>query len=156
MNILYAILITLLVYPIVGTLLFVITENLNASIEVKVFIMTFGHPILAGILIWILGSLFNEEIAKVGVLLVIGTLLRIPFSGKKYFSNIKKESGQVTLEYLSELLRRKRITLATSEIRQVSQSKIKNLFDKPSTLSVALQDQTLKFMVLDKTRKIFL
>lgn len=154
MNILYAVLITLFVYLTIGTLLFVFVEHLKTSIKIKISIITFGHPLLTAIVIWCICPAFNKDIAGTGVLLVAGTLLRIPFSDRKYFSTVVKESGAVTIEYFSELLKRKTIRLATSEITDFTQSPGRHLIDKPSELKVTRANQTLKFKILDKTTKV--
>jgi hypothetical protein len=154
MSILYAVLVTLLVYPATGTLLFALIENFKISIRMKISIITFGHPLLAAIIIWSVCSTFNKEIAETGVLFVAGTLLRIPFSDKKYFSTVVKESGAVTIEYFSELLKRNTISLLTSEITAFTQSSCRNIFDKPSELTVSVSNQTLKFKILDKNTRI--
>ena len=156
MNILYAFLITLLVYPTIGTLLFALVENLKTSTKMKISIMTFGHPLLTGIVIWSVCSTFSKDIAETGVLFVAGALLRIPFSDRKYFSTVVKESGAVTIEYFSELLKRKTISLTTSEITDFTQSTSRHLIDKPSELTVTLSNQILKFKILDKTIKVSL
>lgn len=156
MNILYAFLITLMVYPTIGTLLFALVENLKTSTQMKISIMTFGHPLLTAIIIWFACSTFNKEIAQTGVLFVAGSLLRIPFSDRKYFSNLVKETGAVTIEYFSELLRRKTINLTTSEITDFTQSTSRHLIDKPSELTVTMANQILKFKILDKTTKVSL
>ena len=154
MNILYAFLVTLVVYPIIGTLLFTLVENVKTSTKMKISIMTFGHPLLTGIIIWFVCSTFNKEIAETGVLFVVGTLLRIPFSDRKYLSTVVKESGVVTIEYFSELLIRKTISLTTSEITGFTQSTSRHLIDKPSELIVTVANQSLKFKILDKTTKV--
>jgi hypothetical protein len=156
MNILYAFLITLIVYPTVGTLLFALVENLRTSTKMKISIMTFGHPLLTAIIIWVACSTFNKEIAETGALFVAGTLLRIPFSDRKYLSTVVKESGAVTIEYFSELLIRKTISLTTSEITDFKQSSSRHLIDKPSELTVTVSNQTMKFKILDKTTKVSL
>jgi hypothetical protein len=156
MNILYAFLITLIVYPTIGTLLFALVENLKTSMQMKISIMTFGHPLLTAIIIWFVCSTFNKEIAETGVLFVAGSLLRIPFSDRKYFSTLVKESGAVTIEYFSELLKRKTINLTTSEITDFTQSTSRHLIDKPSELTVTISNQLLKFKILDKTTKVSL
>ena len=156
MNILYAFLITLLVYPTIGTLLFALVENLKTSTKMKISIMTFGHPLLTGIVIWFVCSIFNKDIAETGILFVAGTLLRIPFSDRKYFSTVVKESGAVTIEYFSELLKRKTISLTASEIADFTQSPSLHLIDKPSELKVTTANQILKFKILDKTTQVIL
>ncbi len=156
MNSLYAFLITLLVYPTIGTFLFALVENLKTSTKMKISIMTFGHPLLTGIAIWSVCSTFNNVIAETGVLFVAGTLLRIPFSDKRYFSTVVKESGTVVIEYYSELLRRKTIFLTTSEITDCTQSTSRHLIDKPSELTLTIPGQVLKFMILEKTTKVSL
>ena len=150
MNILYAFVITLLVYPIFGTLVLILVENLRVSLNLKILILTFGHPILAAIFIWLLCSMFNPEIAKTGVLIVGGSLLRIPFSDRKYFSSLARESGVLTITYVSELLKRKVIKIDISEIKGLTQSKSDRLIDKPSELLVTLPNQTLSFKILEK------
>lgn len=156
MNILYAFLIALLAYPIIGTLLFTLVENLKTSTKIKISIMTFGHPLLTGIAIWTICSTFSKEIAETGILFIAGTLLRIPFSDRKYFSTFVKESGAMTIEYFSELLIRKTISLTTSEITYFTQSTTRSLIDKPSELTVTTTNETLKFKILDKTTKVSL
>ena len=156
MNILYAFLITLIVYPTIGTLLFALVENLKTSTKMKIFIMTFGHPLVTAIIMWIACSSFNKEIAEAGVLFVAGTLLRIPFSGRKYLSTVVKASGAVTIEYFSELLKRKTISLTTSDITEFAQSTSRHLIDKPSELVVIASNQILNFKILDKTTKVSL
>jgi hypothetical protein len=99
MDILYAFLITLIVYPTVGTVVFGLVENLKASTTMKILILTFGHPLFTAIIIWFVCSTFNKELAETGVLFVAGSLLRIPFSNRKYFSAIVKNSGAVRIEY---------------------------------------------------------
>src|SRR5215813_4865427 len=103
MNILYGFLTTLLLYPTFGTLLSALVVNLKTSTRLKVLIMTFGHPVVTGVFIWLLCSPFNREIAETGVVAIAGTLLRIPFSDKKYFSKLIKEQGFVIIEYMTEL-----------------------------------------------------
>ena len=156
MNILYAFLITLIVYPTIGTLLFALVENLKASTKMKISIMTFGHPLLTAIILWFACSTFNKEIAETGVLFVAGSLLRMPFSDRKYLSAVVKESGAVTIEYFSELLKRKTISLTTSDITGFTQSSSRKLLDKPSELTVTVSNETLKFKILDKTTKVSL
>ncbi len=156
MNVLYAFLITLVVYPTIGTLLFALVENLKTSTKMKISIMTFGHPLLTAIIIWFVCSTFNKEIAETGVLFVAGSLLRIPFSDRKYLSAVVKESGAVTIEYFSELLKRKTISLTTSDITGFTQSSSRKLIDKPSELTVIVSNETLKFKILDKTTKVSL
>ncbi|NTS40909.1 hypothetical protein HRG84_08315 [Flavisolibacter sp. BT320] len=156
MNILYAFLITIILYPAIGTILFALVENLKTSMQMKISIMTFGHPLLTASIIWLACSTFNKEIAMNGVVFVAGSLLRIPFSDKKYFSTYIKESGAVTIEYFSELLKRKTINLTTSEITDFTQSTSQNLIDKPSELTVTIANQILKFKILDKTTKVSL
>jgi hypothetical protein len=152
MTILYAVLITLVVYPTIGTLLFAWVENLNTSTKIKIAIITFGHPLLAGIVIWSLCPAFNRQIAEAGVLLIAGTLLRLPFSDRKYFSAIIKESGAVTIEYFSELLKRKTVHLTTSEITDFTRSTGRRLVDKPAQLNMFIANQTiLTFIILEKT-----
>ena len=118
--------------------------------------MTFGHPLLTAIVIWCVCSAFNKDIAETGVLFVAGTLLRIPFSDRKYLSTVVKESGAVTIEYFSELLKRKTISLTTSEITDFTQSTSRNLINKPSELTVTRANQIFKFKILDKTTKVSL
>ncbi|WP_153798838.1 hypothetical protein [Foetidibacter luteolus] len=118
--------------------------------------MTFGHPLLTAIIIWFVCSTFNKEIAETGVLFVAGSLLRIPFSDRKYLSAVVKESGAVTIEYFSELLKRKTISLTTSDITGFTQSSSRKLIDKPSELTVIVSNETLKFKILDKTTKVSL
>lgn len=156
MNILYAILITLLVYPTLGTLLFSLVENLKIPIKGKVLILTFGHPLLSGVFIWLVCSTFNREVAEIGVLLIAGTFLRIPFSDRKYFSKFIKESGKVTIEYVTELLKVKTVQISISEIKDFKQPKSRNLIDMPSELRVTLPTQSLIFKILDKNRRITL
>ncbi|TWI77975.1 hypothetical protein IQ13_4218 [Lacibacter cauensis] len=156
MNILYALLIILIVHPTVGTLLFAYVENLRTSTKVKISIMTFGHPLLTAIIIWFACPIFNKEIAETAALFVAGTLLRLPFSQRKYFSTVVKESGAVTIEYFSELLIRKTIRLTTSEITDFKQLVSRHLIDKPSEMTVTIVNQTMKFILLDKTTKVSL
>jgi len=156
MNILYAVLIALIVYPVIGTLLFILVEYLKTATKIKILIMTFGHPILTGIVMWTICSTFNSEIAEMGVLFVAGTLLRIPFSDRKYFSAFVKEAGGVKIEYFSELLIHKTISLTTSEITNFTQSTTRSLIEKPSELIVTTSKETLKFKILDKTTKVSL
>lgn len=156
MNILFAVLLTLFVYPIFGTLLSLLVENLKISINGKILILTFGHPLLTATFIWLLCYSFNQEIAETGVLLVAGTLLRIPFSDRKYFSNLIKGSGGVTIEYVTELLKTKKVQISISEIKNFAQSKNRYLIDKPSELKVTLPTQNLTFKILDKNRNITL
>lgn len=153
MNILYAFLITLIVYPTTGTLLFALVENLKTSTKAKVFIITFGHPLLTATIIWFICSAFSKEIAQTGILFVAGSLLRVPFSDRKYLSTVGEKSGAVTIEYFSELLRRKTISLTTSDITDFTQSTSRHLIDKPGELTVTAAKQTLKFKILDKTTK---
>ena len=156
MNILYAFLIALLVYPAIATLLFALVENLKVSTKVKISIMTFGHPLLTATVIWFVCSTFNKEIAQSGVLFIAGSLLRIPFSDRKYLSTVVKNSGTITIEYFSELLKRKTISLTPSDITDFTQSTSRRLFDKPRELVVTLSNQKLEFKILDKTTKISL
>ena len=142
MNILYAFLIFLFVHPIFGTLLFALVENLKTSIKLKVLLLSFGHPLFSGIFIWLVCSTFNRDIAGTGVLFVAGNFLGIPFSDRKYFSGLVKESGVLTIEYVSELLKRKTIKIALSEVTDFSQSK--------SSLTVTLPNETLTFKILDR------
>ncbi len=154
MNVLYALLITLIVYPIIGTLLFAVVENLKVSIKLKVFIMTFGQPLFGGVLIWLLCSTFNRDIADTAVLFVAGTILRTPFSDRKYFTDIIKEPGIITIKYVTELLRSKSVQIIVSEIKELKQSKSKNLIDKPSELTVLLLTHSLTFKILNKNLDI--
>jgi hypothetical protein len=62
----------------------------------------------------------------------------------------------LTIEYFSELLKRKTISLTTSEITDFTQSISRHLIDKPSELTVTIADQILKFKILDKTTKVSL
>ncbi|MFC0773263.1 hypothetical protein [Terrimonas alba] len=156
MNVLYAFLITLVVYPILGTLLFALVENLKTSIKLKVLILTFGHPLLSGIFIWLVCSTFNREIAEIGVLFVAGTFLRIPFSDRKYFSNLIRESGVVTIEYVTELLKRRTVQIIISEVKDFRQSKSRHLIDKLSELTVTLPTEILTFKILDKNEEALL
>ncbi len=156
MNILYAFLITLLVYPTFGTLLFALVENWETSINRKVLLLTFGHPLLSGLFIWLVGSTFNAEITETGVLFVAGTFLRMPFSDRKYFSNLIKELGVVTVEYVTELLKHKTVQIKISEVKDFTQTKNRHLIDKPSELTVTLSTQSLIFKILDKNRNITL
>ena len=156
MYILYAFLITLLVYPTIGTFLYALVESLKTSTKVKISIITIMHPLLTGFFIWFVCSFFNKEIAEAGVLCVAGTLLRLPFSDKKYFSTLVKDSGVVRIEYFSELIKRKTISLKTSEIIDLTQNKTTHLIDKPSELTVTLSNQVLTFKILDKTTQVFL
>lgn len=156
MNILYALLITLLVYSTFGTLLFALVENLKFSIELKVLILTFGHPLLSGVFIWLLCSTFNQGIAETGVLFVAGTFLRLPFSDIKYFSSLIKGSGVVKIEYVTELLKRKTIQIEVSDVKDFKQSTSRHLIDKPSELTVTLSTKSLIFKILDKNRSIIL
>ena len=156
MNILYAFLIALLVYPSIGTLLFALVENLKASTKVKIIIVTFGHPLLTAAIIWLVCSTFNKEIAQSGVLFIAGSLLRIPFSDRKYLSKVVKKSGTVTIEYFSELLKRKTVSLTTSDITDFTQSTSRRLIGKPRELVVTLSNQTLEFKILDKTTEVSL
>lgn len=156
MYILYAFLIALFVYPAIGTLLFAFVENLKVSTKVKISIMTFGHPLLTAAIIWFVCSTFNKEIAQSGVLFIAGSLLRIPFSDRKYLSTVVKNSGTVTIEYFSELLKRKTISLTTADITDITQSTSRRLIDKPSELVVTLSNQTLEFKILDKKTKVSL
>ena len=154
MNVLYAFLITLIVYPIIGTLLFTVVENLKTSIKLKVFVMTFGHPLLSGVLIWLMFSTFNRGVADIAVLFVTGTILRTLFSDRKYFSDIIKKPGVITVKYVTELLRSKSVQIVVSEIKDLKQSKSKNLIDKPSELIVSLPTKSLTFKILDKNLDI--
>lgn len=154
MNILYAFLIALFVYPTIGTLLFALVENLKISTKVKILILTFGHPLLTAAIIWLICSTFNKEVAQTGLLFIAGSLLRVPFSDRKYLSTVVEKSGTVTIEYFSELLKRKTISLATADITDFTQSTSRRLIDKPEELSVTASNQTLKFKILDDTIKV--
>ena len=118
--------------------------------------MTFGHPVVTGVFIWLLCSPFNREIAETGVVAIAGTLLRIPFSDKKYFSKLIKEQGFVIIEYMTELSKRKHVELTISEIKDFSQSRNRYLIDLPSELIATLPDRTLIFSVLDKKREVLI
>lgn len=118
--------------------------------------MTFGHPLLTAAVIWFVCLTFNKEIAQSGVLFIAGSLLRIPFSDRKYFSTVVKNSGMITIEYFSELLKRKTISLTSSDITNFTQSTSRRLIDKPRELVVTLSNQTLEFKILDKTTKVSL
>lgn len=156
MNILYALLLTALIYPAIGTILFAVVENSSIRTAMKITILTFGHPLLTGIIIWLAGSALNREIAEVGVLLVAGTLLRIPFSNRKYFSSVIKEPGVITIKYFSELLKRKSISWNTADMIGYTQSASRSLLVKPTELTITLKNKVLKFVILDKTTKVSL
>lgn len=156
MIILYTVLIVFIVYPIIGTLLFALVESLATSIKIKILVMTFGHPLLTAGIIWFACSAFNKEIAETGVLFVAGSLLRTPFSGRKYFLNLVNKPGIVTVEYYTELLQRKTVSLSTTEITEFMQSASRRLIDKTSELRVTIADETLEFIILDKATKISL
>jgi len=87
--------------------------------------------------------------AKTGLVFVAGTFLRIPFSDRKYLTNFIRESGGVTIEFMSELLRRKTVKVAVSEIKNFEQSKSLRLIEKPSELTVTSSTQTLTSTILD-------
>lgn len=118
----------------------------------KVSIITYGRPLLGAVVVWLACAPFDKEIAELTVLLVAGTLLRIPFSEKKYFSSLAKETGTVTIEYFSELLQRKTIILTRAEITSFEQSTSSRFLDKPSGLTVSIPQEVLEFTLLNKIK----
>lgn len=155
MNFVFAGLITLIIYPFSGTFLYALVEQLKISIKLKVFIVTFIHPLVGATIIWTICSTFNRDIAETGVLFMAGAFFRIPFSKKKYLANLLKESEAVTVEYVTELLRLRTIRIASSEITDFNQSKSIRLIDKPSGLTINLLEETLTFEILDKRQVVF-
>jgi len=152
----YAFLIVLFIHPIFGTLLFVLVENLKIAVKAKVIIVTFGHSLFTAIFIWLVCSTFNKEMGETAVFLVAGSLLRVPFSDRKYFLTLTIESGVISIEYFTELLNRKVIKLTNSEILRFEQSVSQKFIEKPSELVVTSETQNLTFQILDKTTKVSL
>jgi hypothetical protein len=118
--------------------------------------LTFGQPLLTALTIWFACSTFNKEIAETGALFAVGPLINVPFSNRKYFSALIKNSDIVTIEYISELVARKTVELTTSKITDCAQSTSQSLIDKPSELIVSMSNEILKFQILDKTTKVSL
>jgi hypothetical protein len=150
MKIAYALIITLVVYPLLGTLLFGLLEKISISIWAKVLILTLGHPLLTGVILWYGCSLFNHEIAETCVLLVGGSLLRVPFSDRRYFSRFTRDSKSLTIEYITPLMFRRTAEIPLTEIQAVKQSANARVIDKPLTLTLTTTDKTIEFDVLDK------
>ena len=150
MNLLYATLFVIVVYPGFGTLLLALLPNLQVSIKLKILILTFIHPALTALFIWLVFSPFNRDIAQTGVVLTCGSYLGIFSSRRKYYLNLVKETGSITIEYFTQILKRKVVKIDITEIKEFSQSRSKRIIDQPSELEVTLDSQTLTFTILDK------
>ncbi|HEX7846718.1 MAG TPA: hypothetical protein VF476_13030 [Chitinophagaceae bacterium] len=150
MTIVYALLITLVVYPLLGTFLFFLVEKMNMPIKAKVFILSLGHPILAGIIVWFGCLMFSREIAETAVLLVAGSLLRLPFSGRKYFQSLMKDPEIIIINYVTPIMRMKSVRIPLTAMQELSYSKSKNFIDKPSRLTIKFTDQIITIDILNK------
>lgn len=156
MNVIGALLITFIIYPVFGTLLFALMEQLSTTVKMKVAIMTFGHPLLAGIIIWLICSAFNEQMALTGVLLVTGFMIRGAFSDRKYLLAFEKDSESVIISYYTEILIKKTMRLTTAEITEITLPVKQRLIYKPSVLTVTKADKELKFIELSKIPEVSL
>jgi hypothetical protein len=156
MTIIWAILAALVLYPLLGTLMFALAEKLSIPKKWKVVLLTVGHPVLTGFTVWILFLLFNRDVLTTAIFLVVGALLWAPFSNTRFFDKLNKTADELSIDYITPLLRIKNITIPLTKIQQSSVSTGMRLFDKPTILKLTLEDETIKFYVLEQNKTLAL
>ena len=154
MTTIWAILAALVLYPILGTLMFALAEKLSITKKWKVVLLTVGHPALTGFTVWILFSLFNRDVLTTAILLVVGALLWTPLSNTRFFVKFNKTADELSIDYITPFLSIKNITIPLTKIQQSSVSTGRRLFDKPTILKLTVDDETIKFYVLEQNKSL--
>ena len=152
MTIFWNILTVLVLHPIFGTLMYAVMEKSSIPKKWKILLLTFGHPVITCLAVWILLSLFNRD-TTTALFFMVGVLLRSAFSNSKYFVKLDRTEKEISINYISPLLRNRIIIIPVSRIQNSSVSTAKGLYDKPSIYNINLTDETIRFYVLDQVTK---
>jgi hypothetical protein len=114
---LWTILAFLVLYPIVGTLLFALMEKLPIQEKSKIVCLMVGHPVLVGLLLWIAFSFIHAGMATTVLILLAGALLRNAFSDAKFFVSLTKGERGLSIDYLTPLLRPKTLIIPSTAVK---------------------------------------
>jgi hypothetical protein len=150
MTTLWAILAFLVLYPLLGTLMFALAEKLSIPPKRKVFFLMVGHRVLTGFIVWLLFSLFNRDILAIAIVLTVGPLVGILSSKAKFLVRFNKTADKMSIDYITPLLRHKTMTISLTSIQRSSVLGGRRLFNKPTILELILDYEVVKFYVLEQ------
>ena len=122
--------------------------------KVKVFLLTFSFPIIFFIVIFFDKTSNNRffDILIIGTL-ILATSLRIKFSNKKYLTKFCFGEQNLTIEYLTPLLKTKAINLSIDDINEFKILKANWLVEYPASININYKQSWLTFELIDKKLK---
>ncbi len=133
---------------LVSTALFALIEKFNLPQKIKIVIITIAHPALTALIMWLSLYRVDQEIASIGVWVVVGSAFWLPFSKTKYFCKVAKNEEVISITYLTPLLKQKTIEISFKQIKSASLSTGKGLFNIPAACRLTIADETIKFYTL--------
>ena len=119
--------------------------------KVKVFLLTFGLPIIFSILI------FFETFSKshlwditIIIMLILAKSLRMLFSNRKYLTKFNLGNENLDIEYLTPLFKTKILQLNTEDVQEFEILKSNWVAEYPASINIKYKQGWLTFEVIDK------
>lgn len=155
---LYVLLFILLLYVFFGTIVDVFMTTGDSTkllrVRTKVFFRTFVAPIIFGLVILFI-ALTDNKVFNIffGIVLIIGSLIRI-FTGEgKYLTNFHVGNLQLNISYLTPLLKTRNCTLNLTDIAGIEIEKTNWLIDYTEAVNINCKGEWIKFELIDKKLK---
>src|SRR5215218_10400018 len=119
--------------------------------RVKVFLLTFGIPILFGLIIF---SMFStiEPFSKLffGIVIIVGILIRILFTERRYVENFNVVKGRLQIQYFNSFLKAKTALLDVQEIMDFEIVRANWLLGYPAAINIKDKNGWKEFHIIDK------
>src|SRR5688572_20360346 len=114
--------------------------------KLKIFLLTFGFPVLLLILSLIVFRSSSKQVNLfIGFLWVIGTLARILLVNRKYVASLIINESNLAINYFTPYLKSKFIVLPILEIADTELTKSNLIAEYPAALNIKCKDKWLVF-----------
>lgn len=154
----YILTVFLLLYIFFGPIVdyFTLKDDSNQvlRIKIKIFLTSFGVPIILGTFILFVFLTENKSYnIWSAVVFVIIILARAFFGKRKYITYFKIGSTQLELTYLTSLIKEKSYSIDLNEITDFETTKANLLLDEPAQINIKSKDGWQEFHMIDKRLK---
>jgi len=117
----------------------------------KVFFLTFGGPIIPVILAFVIFKPISSNIGAIIVsVFLIGILIRLFTTKRKYVIQFLISETDLTINYLSPFLKNKSEKIALASIKDYEFTKVNWIVEYPAELNIKCEHHWLTYHIINK------
>ena len=154
----YLLILAVLLYlsfdKIIDTFISSNTSAILVSIKTKVFFHTFVAPVIFSLLTFFVITKFNRiSSILVGCLLIVGIIIRILSTSRKYLTSFHIDNNNLTVAYLTPFLTLNTTNYNFNDITDFEMTKANWITSYPAAVNFRHKQQWIKFEIIDKKLK---